>query len=207
MSLNVKFVLYTNLILILNIHTILLNNKSFDEVEDEKKGKRIRKIEREIRIRPLFDYKKEYEKTIEFIKKNEGYAGGKAYVCPGGHTTIGYGHIILKGENLANLTKNQADSLLRVDFNKAIKILENDKKVNLKGGKKLAIAHFIFTKGIGSYYKSTLRKNIINKQEIDNEILKWVYYTNNQGQKIKSSHALKIRKWELKMYKNQLSAC
>jgi len=205
MSFNVKFVLYTNLILILNLNTIFLNNKSSDEGEDEKKGKKIQETDNQIRVRPIFDYKKQYEKTLEFIKWHEGYADGKAYVCPGGHVTIGYGHIILKGEKLSNLTKNQADSLLRVDFNKAIKLLEDDKRVNLKGGQKLAIAHFIFTKGIGSYYESTLRKKIINNQKIDDELLKWIYYTNNKGEKIKSSHALKIRKWELSMYKKQLT--
>jgi len=206
MSLNVKFVLYTNLILILNVNTIFLYNKSSDDKgEDEKKGKKIQETDNRIRIRPIFDYKKEYEKTIDYIKWHEGYASGNAYTCPGGHRTIGYGHVILKGENLSRLTKEQADSLLRVDFNKAIKLLKDDKKVNLKDGRKLAIAHFIFTKGIGSYYKSTLRKKIINNQKIDDELLKWIYYTNSKGEKIKSSHALKIRKWELSMYNMQLT--
>ena len=205
MSLNVKFVLYTNLILILNVNTIFLNNNSTKEEEKEKEGKRIQKTNSNIRVRPIFDYQKEYERTIEFIKWHEGFANGKAYLCPGGYKTIGYGHVILKGETLSNLSKEQADSLLRVDFNKAIKSLKSDKKVNLNGAKKLAIAHFIFAKGIGSYYKSTLRKKIISNHKIDDEILRWVYYTNSKGEKVKSSHLLKIRKWELKMYKQQLS--
>ncbi|MBN2757015.1 MAG: lysozyme [Bacteroidales bacterium] len=203
MSINLKFILFTNLILILNFSGILLNNKSPEGGED-KKAKRVQETDNEkIRVRPLFDFDKQYERTIDFIKQHEGFANGKAYVCPGGHKTIGYGHIVLNTDNFSSITKKQADSLLRADFDKAIKALEADNMVNLEGSKKLAIAHFIFAKGIGSYYNSTLREKIINNQKIDDEILRWVYYTNRKGEKIQSSHALKIRKWELAMYKKR----
>ncbi len=150
----------------------------------------------------LNSWNKNYELTVEYIKQHEGFAGGKPYICPGGYKTIGYGHLIKKTESFTFLSKQQADSLLRSDFNKAIKLVEQ--YTDLRGAKKLAIAHFVFTRGIGTFLKSPLNELVKNDEKIDEEIVKWCYYRNKQGKRIKSTHALNIRKWELKMYNNKL---
>lgn len=211
MTLQLKFILVTELALALNFSGITVNGsdkekedgkgKNIKEAKDgkEKKGKKIIPIRnQQFKIRPVFNWDKEYEKTLLYIKDHEGFAKGKAYTCPGGHRTIGYGHIILKNEHFTEISKQQADSILRVDFNKALYAL--DANIKLKGSKRLAMAHFVFAKGIGSFNRSTLKKKILNNEPIDNEIKKWCYYTNSKGEKIKSQHAFNIRTWELNMY-------
>ena len=200
MTLNLKFILITKLALVLNFSGFVINNDIKVNCEkEEKKAKKLIPIQkREFSIRPVFDWNKQYEKTLEYIKDHEGFAGGTVYICPGGHKTIGYGHIILENENFTQITKLQADSILRADFNKAIRVL--DANIKLDGSKKLAIAHFVFAKGIGSFNRSTLKKKILKNEPIDAEITKWCYYTNSKGEKVKSQHALNIRKWELDLY-------
>lgn len=153
-------------------------------------------------INPLDKWSESYELTIEYIKKHEGFAGGKPYICPGGYKTIGYGHVIKKNESFTQLSKIQADSLLRDDFNKALKLVEKTTKIG--GTRKLAIAHFVFTRGIGTFLRSELKNLVDNNKKIDKEILKWCYYRSGTGKLVKSMHALNIRKWELDMYKGEL---
>jgi len=59
-----------------------------------------------------------YVAIMRFVKQKEGLRLN-AYICPGGKRTIGYGHVVRKGENLARITRKQADSIFLVDFNKA----------------------------------------------------------------------------------------
>ncbi len=167
------------------------------------KGIKVKELKfKQLISNPLEEWSLNYERTIEYIKKHEGFANGEPYVCPGGYRTIGYGHIIKPNESFTRLTRKQADKLLRADFDKAIKLVERN--TNLRGSKKLAIAHFVFTRGIGTFLKSPLKELVNNEKNIDKEIIKWCYYRNTSGKRIKSSHALNIRKWELKMYNNQL---
>ena len=197
MTLQLKFILVTELALVLNFSGIAVNEG--DKEKNDKKAKKLSRLQnQDFTIRPIFNWNKQYEKTLQYIKKHEGFANGKTYICPGGHKTIGYGHIVLENENFSQITEQQADSVLRADFNKAIRVL--DANVKLDGPKRLAMAHFVFTKGIGSFNRSTMKKKILKKEPIDDEITKWCYYTNPKGEKIKSQHALNIRNWELDMY-------
>ncbi len=201
MTLNLKLILVTELALALNFTGLAI--KGGDKIkESEKKDKKAKKLStpeiQKFTIRPVFDWDKQYERTLEFIKDHEGFAHGQAYMCPGGYKTIGYGHIILENEKLSQITEQQADSILRIDFNKAIHSL--DTYIELSGSKRLAMAHFVFTKGIGSFNRSTLKKKILKKESINDELIKWCYYTNSKGEKVKSQHALNIRNWELDLY-------
>ncbi len=141
---------------------------------------------------------KNYNETIEFIKQHEGFMPN-AYYCSAGYLTIGYGHVIKKGENFSKpLTKAEADELLRKDFEIALKAVK--RTTNLSGSKQLAMAHFVFSMGIGNFNRSTIKKDIKNNRPIDNSLLKWSYYTNKNGKKVKSEVAYRLREWELKMY-------
>lgn len=201
MKLSLHLVLVTELVVMLHVAGIEIPNIKTEDEKDNEKKKEVKLIPLDhsrIKIRKVFNWDKEYERTIEEIKKHEGFAGGKLYVCAGGHPTIGYGHKLLPNEHYTEITKEQADSLLRKDFNKALYLL--DKSIHLEGSKRLAMAHFVFAKGIGSFNRSTLKKKILNREAIDDEILRWCYYTNAKGEKIKSNYLLNIRKWELEMY-------
>ncbi len=142
-----------------------------------------------------------YEKVIDFIKAHEGYAGGKEYTCVSGRRTIGYGHVIKKGEVFAEkISKEFADSLLRADFNAAYN-LTCKYTPQLKGSRKLAVAHFIYSKGISAFLTSSLRKAIKRNAKVDNEFSKWCYYTDYQtGKKIYSKVGARIQKWENNMW-------
>ena len=97
------------------------------------------------------------------------------------------------------ITKEQADSLLRSDFRQAIRTAE--RLTNLKGSRKLAVAHFIFSKGCGAFSKSTLRKEIALNGDIDREFMRWCWYTKpGTKQKVKSKVAEGISRWECKMW-------
>jgi GH24 family phage-related lysozyme (muramidase) len=140
-----------------------------------------------------------YEATIWFIKSHEGFNNGYEYLCPAGKRTIGYGHIIQPNENICyRISESQADSILRSDFNKAVQAVERN--TNLKGTRKLAISHFIYSCGVGNFCRSEMKNLILENKPIDDVIVKMCYYRNADNQFIKSSFALKLRKWELQMY-------
>ncbi|MBR6279224.1 MAG: lysozyme [Bacteroidales bacterium] len=141
-----------------------------------------------------------YEETISFIKKHEGFASGKPYYCVAGYLTIGYGHVIKENENFGEkISKKQADKLLRKDFNKCLALAQKHTK-NLSENKLLAVAHFIYAKGIGSYLKSNLKKKIDMNENPEYEFLKWCNYHTPKGNLVKSKYCLKIREWEVKMF-------
>jgi lysozyme len=60
---------------------------------------------------------------LDLVKQHEGFRA-KAYICPAGKLTIGYGHVILKNEGhlkTAVLDTEQAEETLKSDMAKAIK--------------------------------------------------------------------------------------
>ena len=67
----------------------------------------------------LGNWQKDYNKCLEFLKAEEGFKS-KAYRCSQGALTIGYGHKLLKTDNIKSITKQQAEQLLISDFEKAI---------------------------------------------------------------------------------------
>ena len=62
------------------------------------------------------------EKAVDFIKEIEGFRS-RSYYCKGNEKTIGYGHVILKGEYYDVITQKLADTILRNDLKK---ILNNE---------------------------------------------------------------------------------
>ena len=65
----------------------------------------------------------------------------------------------------------------------------------------IVLAHFVFSKGIGSLLKSGLRKKIDNGGSVDEEFAKWCYYTDcKTGKKVYSKVAANIQKWENEMW-------
>jgi len=135
-----------------------------------------------------------YENCISHLKKNEGFVK-QIYSCPANYPTIGYGHRLTKTDNFTFLSEIQADSLLRIDFNKRFKKTDE----NLSYNKRLAITCFIFNFGANRFKNSTLAKLIKSNKSIDNELIKWAYYRSN-GKLIKSKNLLTARKFELKLY-------
>lgn len=152
-----------------------------------------------VQAREIFDWEKHYEETIAFIKSHEGFNSGELYHDLAGYPTIGYGHVVWPGEEFKSpITERQADSLLRRDFADALRSIERN--TDLKDNKKLAMAHFVFSRGIGRFLRSDMKKLIDENKPIDDEIVKWCYYRDRKGRMVKSELSLKLRKWELELY-------
>jgi len=103
-----------------------------------------------------YQFEAGYNEAIDYIKKHEGFNGGEIYNDVAGIKTVGHGHVILDTDTFTTtMSKETADRLLRKDFEKAIKAAERE--TNLTGYKKIAIAHFIFAKGVGNLEKVILK--------------------------------------------------
>ncbi|ONI59555.1 lysozyme [Candidatus Liberibacter solanacearum] len=115
---------------------------------------------------------------LDLIKIFEGLRL-KAYRCPAGIWTIGYGHIGNDVfENLA-ITEQQADDLLKRDVSKCLSQVFTLSPILINAGENriLAIGDFVFNLGIGRYRASTLRKRIASEDWLSAsyEVRKWVF--------------------------------
>ena len=121
----------------------------------------------------------------------------KAYKCPAGVWTIGYGHTkgVYKGQKI---TQEQAVQYLKQD----IAPIENYlNKVNLckTQGQFDALIDFIFNLGVTNFKNSTLYKYIVKKYSNDaicKQFMRWVYAG---GKKLNG--LVKRRSWECEMWK------
>ena len=116
------------------------------------------------------------QKCVELIKQFEGYKD-KAYLCPAGVATIGYGSTMWndgrKVQMGDKITKEGAELLLHWELNnKAIALYG----LNVNQNQADAILSFVFNLGIGAFQKSTLIKKIRlnpNDPTIRDEFMKW----------------------------------
>ena len=114
-------------------------------------------------------------KALELIKQFEGLRL-KAYLCPGGVWTIGYGHTAGVKSGMV-ITETQAEEFLLSDiavFEKAI----NDQNLALTQNMFDALVSFTFNVGVGNFKRSTLLCKIkVNPWDnsIMDEFLRWVY--------------------------------
>ena len=114
-------------------------------------------------------------KGIALIKEFEGLRL-KAYLCPGGVWTIGYGHTTGVRPGMV-ITEAQAEKFLKEDlivFEKAV----NNQNLSINQNQFDALVSLIYNIGIGNFQKSTiLRKARINANDnsIMDEFLRWVY--------------------------------
>ena len=145
----------------------------------------------------------EYAEVV--MKEHEGLRL-KAYRCPAGVLTIGYGHTLnVKPGDV--ISKDTADRFFAEDVERVEKQLdaENYSK-HLSQGQYDAVIDFIFNLGWGKYRSSTLRKKLlcnVNDATIPNEFRRWVYGTDPKtGAKIKMPGLVKRREWEAQMYED-----
>ena len=114
-------------------------------------------------------------KGIALIKEFEGLRL-KAYKCPGGVWTIGYGHTAGVKPGMV-ITEAQAEEYLKADLIAFERYL-NGLGLALNQNQFDALVSFIYNVGTGNFSNSTLlRKVRANPQEnsIMDEFLRWVY--------------------------------
>lgn len=128
---------------------------------------------------------------LEHIKASEGLRL-KAYKCPAGRWTVGYGHTHGVRPN-THTTAQQALSLLRSDIAPALRYV-NFLGICKTQGQADALTDFAFNCGIAHLSTSTLLLKITAKStenEIRKEFLRWIY----AGGKV-SQGLVKRRQWE-----------
>lgn len=134
-------------------------------------------------------------KGIEFIKRHEGFRA-RAYQCPAGVWTIGYGHT--RGVNNGDvITKEQGERFLIQDLQTA------EREVNSHGlivnqNQFDALVSFVFNVGVGNFSRSTLLRKLkvnTNDSTISYEFSRW----KNGGGKVLPG-LVKRRKEEAELY-------
>ena len=114
-------------------------------------------------------------KGIALIKEFEGLRL-KAYLCPGGVWTIGYGHTAGVKPGMV-ISEAQAEEYLKADLISFERYL-NGLGLALNQNQFDALISFIYNVGTGNFSNSTLlRKVRANPQDnsIMDEFLRWVY--------------------------------
>ena len=113
--------------------------------------------------------------AYKLIKQFEGLRL-KAYLCPAGIWTIGYGHTSGVSPN-SFITIQEADEYLHRDV-ATIEMQLNKLNLSLRECQWDAIVSFVFNVGIGNFKASTLLAKIrINPEDnsIMDELIRWVY--------------------------------
>ena len=114
-------------------------------------------------------------KGIALIKEFEGLRL-KAYKCPGGVWTIGYGHTAGIKHGMV-ISERQAEEYLKADLIAFEKYL-NDLGLAINQNQFDALISFIYNVGTGNFSSSTLLRKV-KANPLDNsimdEFLKWVY--------------------------------
>ena len=114
-------------------------------------------------------------KGIALIKEFEGLRL-KAYKCPGGVWTIGYGHTAGVKPGMV-ISEAQAEEYLKADLIAFERYL-NSLGLALNQNQFDALVSFIYNVGTGNFSSSTLLRKIrVNPQDnsIMDEFLRWVY--------------------------------
>jgi lysozyme len=116
------------------------------------------------------------QKCVDLIKQFEGYKD-KAYLCPAGVATIGYGSTMWNDGRRVQMgdkiTKEGAELLLHWELNNKAVALYG---LNVNQNQADAILSFVFNLGIGAFQKSTLIKKIRlnpNDPTIRDEFMRW----------------------------------
>ena len=134
-------------------------------------------------------------KGIALIKEFEGLRL-KAYKCPGGVWTIGYGHTAGVKPGMV-ISEAQAEEYLMADLIASEKYL-NDLRLAINQNQFDALISFIYNVGTGNFSRSTLlRKVRANPQDnsIMDEFLRWVY---SKGRVLPSLQRRRLA--EMKLY-------
>lgn len=86
------------------------------------------------------------EQGLNLVRLHEGFCP-KPYLCPTGHLTIGYGHVIKPEEHFTLIQTEEAESLLRQDMEVAGKQVKALVKVPLNDDQYSALASWLFNLG------------------------------------------------------------
>lgn len=113
------------------------------------------------------------EKGVTLIKSFEALKL-RAYLCPAGVWTIGYGHTATAKKGMV-ITKEAALDLLKQDLNTAENAVNNLAKTALNQNEFDALVSFVFNVGVSAFAKSTLLKrlNAGKRDDVPGQLARW----------------------------------
>lgn len=113
---------------------------------------------------------------LALIQAFEGFSA-RVYLDVAGIATIGYGHVIKKGEQFSIITRGEAEILLRQDIAEAERAVCRLITIPLKDGQFDALVSFTYNLGAAALQRSTLRRKINRGEQdsIPHEFRRWVY--------------------------------
>lgn len=135
----------------------------------------------------------------ELIMRYEGFSP-KPYICPAGYWTIGFGHLIKRGDPLMRkvITREEGVDLFNKDSKEYVDGVNRLVSTDLTQGQFDALVSFAYNLGVGALEKSTLLK-YVNARKFAlaaKEFSKWV----NGGGKVLPG-LVKRREEEAQMFK------
>ncbi len=110
---------------------------------------------------------------FELLRTFEGFHA-TAYLCPARHWTIGYGHTRTVRPGM-NITREEAEVLLRDDVHWAEKTVERCVRVPLNDNQFSALVCFVFNVGPQAFENSTLLK-LLNRgwyEQVPLQLMRW----------------------------------
>ncbi len=138
------------------------------------------------------------ENGINLIKRWESFRS-KAYKCPVGVWTQGYGHTRTVSAHSQDITEYTAEAFLKTDlYMIEMSLKKYIKDIDLNQNQYDAIVSFCFNLGLGSFINSTAYK--VMQDDCDSKFVadSWIQYRNGGG---KFLRGLILRRLdELKLY-------
>jgi lysozyme len=135
------------------------------------------------------------KELIDKLKEFEGFRS-KAYLCPAGVWTIGYGHTF--GVRCGDIvTEESAEEFLRSDLEKIYPVVRKCRD-DFSQHQFDALCSFVFNLGVGNFECSTLYKVLRrdkDSEEVGKQIRRWVYCN---GKVL--AGLTKRREWEARYY-------
>ena len=116
------------------------------------------------------------ELGVSLIKHFEGYRS-EPYLDAVGKLTVGYGHLVRKGEIFTDTSKPAMEALLKEDMGVAEAVVKRYVKVPLNSNQFSALVSLVYNIGIGAFKDSTLLAKL-NKGDYATaarEFLRWDY--------------------------------
>lgn len=140
---------------------------------------------------------------LDLVKASEGFSPTN-YLCPAGKPTIGYGHVILAGEQFSEpISQAAGEDLLRQDLAVAEAAVESLVTVILNENQFSALASFTFNLGAGNLRKSTLLKKL-NAGDYDGAAGEFGRWVNANGKPLPG--LVTRRRLEAELFQTPVSA-
>lgn len=116
---------------------------------------------------------------LDLIKHFESFSP-TVYVCAAGWPTIGYGHVVRRGEDYAaGISLQQGEELLTRDVaifeRHVLRLTPPDRRI-LDQGQFDALVSFAFNLGQSAYERSTLRQCVLAGHDdlVPDQLMRWV---------------------------------